>query len=258
MLVVDFAQATQWVGAVAWPMMRIGAMLIAMPVIGTRLVPTRVKIVLTIGLTIFVVPMLPELPRVEPLSVEGLLISIQQILAGLATGFLIQFVFAAMVIAGQAIAMSMGLGFASMVDPTNGMSMPVLSQFFMIVGTLLFFALGGHLMLFQIIISSFQSMPISSSGIGREDLWMLVSWSGQMFVGAMWLAVPALISLLAINITMGVMTRAAPQLNIFSVGFPITLFMGFVILFLMVPGIVPRFNQLLLDAMQVSQAMVKL
>lgn len=241
-----------------WPMMRISAMLIAMPVLGTRLVPVRVKIVTAVVITIFVIPLLPELPRVEPLSVEGLLISIQQILAGLTTGFVIQLVFAAMIIAGQAIAMSMGLGFASMVDPTNGMSMPVISQFLLIVGTLLFFALGGHLMLFQIIISSFQSLPIGTTGIGREDFWMLVSWSSQMFVGAMWLAVPALISLLAINITMGVMTRAAPQMNIFSVGFPITLFMGFVILFLMVPGILPRFNQLLLDGMQISQALVKL
>lgn len=258
MLSVDFSQATQWVGAFFWPMMRISAMLIAMPVLGTRLVPTRIKIITALVLTLFVMPMLPELPRVEPLSLDGLLISIQQILAGLATGFIIQFVFAALIIAGQAIAMSMGLGFASMIDPANGTMMPVVSQFFIIVGTLLFFALGGHLMIFQIIISSFQSLPISTVGIDRESFWMLVSWSSQMFIGAMWIAVPALISMLAINITMGVMTRAAPQMNIFSVGFPITMFMGFIILFLMMPGFLPRFNQLLLDAMQVSQAMVKL
>ena len=190
MLAVDFAQATQWVGSFVWPMMRISAMLMAMPVIGTRLVPNRVKLITAFVLTLFVMPFLPELPRVEPLSVEGLLISMQQILAGLATGFIVQFVFAAFVIAGQAIAMSMGLGFASMVDPTSGTNIPVLSQFFLIVCTLLFFAFGGHLMLFQITLSSFQSLPISTDGIGREGLWTLVSWSSQMFVGAMWLAVP--------------------------------------------------------------------
>ena len=253
---IDFAQATALVGSLVWPMMRIGAMLIAMPVIGTRLVPTRIKIILTFVLSVLVLPLLPELPLVEALSFEGLLISAQQILIGLSMGFTIQLVFGALMIAGESIAMSMGLGFASMVDPTNGVNVPVISQFFMIVGTLLFLALGGHLTLIQLVVSSFQSLPISSTGVGRDSYWALFAWGSQMFIGALWVAIPALISMLVITLSMGVMTRAAPQLNIFSVGFPVTMFMGFIILIMVLPGFLPRINQMMLQAMQLSQSIV--
>ena len=252
----SFAQATAFVGSLIWPMMRIGSMFIAMPVIGTRLVPTRVKIIITMVLSVVVVPLLPELPQVEALSVEGLFISAQQILIGLSMGFTMQLVFGALMIAGEAMAMSMGLGFASMVDPTNGVNVPVVSQFFIIIGTLLFLALGGHLMLIQLVVSSFESLPISATGVGRADFWSLIAWGSRMFIGALWVAIPALISMLVITLSMGVMTRAAPQLNIFSVGFPVTMFMGFIILLLVMPGLLPRFNQMMLQAMQLSQSVV--
>ena len=253
---IDFAQATAFVGSLIWPMMRIGAMLLAMPVIGTRLVPTRVKVIITLVLAAMVVPLLPELPRVEALSLEGLFVSTQQILIGLAMGFTLQLVFGALMIAGESIAMTMGLGFASMVDPTNGVNVPVISQLFIIIGTLLFLALGGHLMLIQLVVSSFETMPIAPAGLSRDSFWALFAWGSQMFIGALWVAIPALVSMLVITLSMGVMTRAAPQLNIFSVGFPVTMFMGFVILILVLPGFLPRINQMMLQAMQLSQSMV--
>ncbi len=252
----DFAQATAFVGSLLWPMMRIGAMLLAMPVIGTRLVPTRVKIIVTLVLAAMVLPLLPETPRVEALSLEGLFVSAQQILIGLAMGFTLQLVFGALMIAGEAIAMSMGLGFASMVDPTNGVNVPVISQLFIIVGTLLFLALGGHLMLIQLVVSSFETMPIATTGVSRDSFYALAAWGSQMFIGALWVAIPALVSMLVITLSMGVMTRAAPQLNIFSVGFPVTMFAGFIILSLTLPGFLPRINQMMLQAMQLSQSLV--
>jgi len=97
---------------------------------------------------------------------------------------------------------------------------------------------------------------ISATGVGRDGFWALFAWGSQMFIGALWVAIPALISMLVITLSMGVMTRAAPQLNIFSVGFPVTMFMGFVILILVMPGFLPRFNQMMLQAMQLSQSMV--
>ncbi len=253
---VDFAEATAFVGSLLWPMMRIGAMIMAMPVFGTRLLPTRIKIITTFVLAVTVLPLLPELPRVEAMSMEGLLISFQQVLIGVGLGFTLQMVFGALMIAGEAIAMSMGLGFASMVDPTNGVSVPVVSQFFVIMGTLIFLALGGHLMLIQLLVSSFETMPIAPDGLDRSSFWSIISWGSQMFIGAVWVAIPALISMLVITLSMGVMTRAAPQLNIFSVGFPVTLFMGFIILMLVLPGFLPRINQMMLQAMQLSQGIV--
>ena len=253
---ISFAQATAFVGSLIWPMMRIGAMLLAMPVIGTRLVPTRVKIIMTLVLSVLVVPLLPPLPQVEALSLEGLLVSAQQILIGLSMGFTLQLVFGALMIAGESIAMTMGLGFASMVDPTNGVNVPVISQFLIIIGTLLFLALGGHLVLIQLVVSSFETLPISPTGVTRDGYQALVAWGSQMFIGALWVAIPALISMLVITLSMGVMTRAAPQLNIFSVGFPVTMFMGFIILLLVIPGFLPRINQMMLQAMQLSQSLV--
>jgi flagellar biosynthetic protein FliR len=168
-------------------------------------------------------------------------------------GFILQLVLAALTIAGEAIAMSMGLGFASMVDPANGVNVPVLSQFFLIMGTLLFLSLGGHLMIIQLLVNSFHSLPISTLGVERESFWVIISFASQMFIGAIWVALPALITILVITLAMGVMTRAAPQLNIFSVGFPVTMLAGFIILMLVTPGILPRFNALLLLGMQASQ-----
>ena len=227
----DFAQATAFGGSLIWPMMRF-------------------------VLSVLVIPLLPAVPQVEALSLEGLLVSAQQILIGLSMGFTLQLVFGALMIAGEAIAMSMGLGFASMVDPTNGVNVPVISQFLIIIGTLLFLALGGHLTLIQLVVSSFETLPISPTGIGRDSFWSLFAWGSQMFIGALWVAIPALISMLVITLSMGVMTRAAPQLNIFSVGFPVTMFMGFIILLLVLPGFLPRINQMMLQAMQLSQSIV--
>jgi flagellar biosynthetic protein FliR len=193
-------------------------------------------------------------PEVEALSLPGLFISLQQILIGFAMGFTLQRVFGALMIAGETIAMSMGLGFASMIDPNNGVSVPVIAQLLVIIGTLLFLALGGHLMLIQLVVSSFQSLPISPTGIERESFIAIVNWGSQMFIGAIWIAIPAIISMLTVTISLGVMTRAAPQLNIFSVGFPITMFLGFIIIMLILPGMLPRFNQMMLEAMQLSQS----
>jgi flagellar biosynthetic protein FliR len=251
---VGFAQATAFVGSLMWPFMRIGAMLMSMPVLGTRMVPKRIKIIATLTISVFVLPLLPAGPEVEALSLAGLFISVQQILIGFAMGFTLQLVFGSLMIAGEVIAMSMGLGFASMIDPNNGVSVPVIAQLMVIIGTLLFLALGGHLMLIQLVVNSFQTLPISPTGIERESFWAIASWGSQMFIGAIWVAIPAIISMLVVTICLGVMTRASPQLNIFSVGFPITMFLGFVILMLILPGFLPRFNQMMLEAMQLSQS----
>lgn len=251
---VSAAEATAFVGSLLWPFMRISAMLMAIPVIGTRLVTVRIRIAMAVAITLFTMPLLTQpMPAVDPLSVAGLMVSINQILIGLAMGFILQMVLAALTIAGEAIAMTMGLGFASMVDPANGVNVPVLSQFFLIMGTLLFLVLGGHLMIIQLVVNSFQTLPIAGTGIERESFWVIISFASQMFIGAAWIALPAIASILVITLAMGIMTRAAPQLNIFSVGFPVTMLMGFIILMLVMPGVLPRFSQLLLMGMQASQ-----
>jgi flagellar biosynthetic protein FliR len=248
------AQAAAFSGTLLWPFMRISAMLMAMPIVGTRLLTVRIRIGLALVITLLVIPLLPAMPAVDPFSLQGLTVSIQQVLIGLAMGFVLQLVLAALTIAGEAIAMTMGLGFASMVDPQNGVNVPVLSQFFLILGTLLFLALGGHLMIIQLVVSSFQSIPVGVEGLARDGFWQIILFSGQMFMGAIWIAMPAMVSILVVTLAMGVMTRAAPQLNIFSVGFPVTMLLGFIIIMLVLPSLSPRFSDLLMRGMQVSQS----
>ncbi len=250
---ISAAEASAFVGSLMWPFMRISAMLMAIPVIGTRMVSIRIRVVLAMLISLMVVPLIPEVPAVDPLSLAGLTISLHQVLIGLAMGFVLQMVLATLTIAGEVISMTMGLGFASMVDPANGVNVPVLSQFFLIMGTLMFLALGGHLMIIQLVVNSFQTLPVSVDGIPRESFWIIIKFGSEMFIGAAWVALPAVISILTITLAMGVVTRAAPQLNIFSIGFPVTMLVGFIILMLVMPSILPRFNSILLQGMQVSQ-----
>ena len=222
-------------------------MFIAMPLFSSRMVPVKVRLSLSLVLAGLLVPLIPPVPTVDPLSAGGLLIGINQILIGLAMGFILQLVFAAVAIAGESIAMSMGLGFASMIDPQNGIRVPVLSSYYALVATLLFLALNGHLTLISLLAESFQTLPIGPQGLARAGLWQIVEWASQMFAGAVLVALPALASLLLVNIAFSLITRSAPQLNIFAVGFPIILLLGFILLLLTIHSFTPQFTQLLVD-----------
>jgi len=158
-------------------------------------------------------------------------------MVGLAMGFLLQMTFASVVIAGQTLAMTMGLGFAMSVDPQNGVQVPVLSQLYMIMATLIFLAVDGHLLLIQLLVDSFTLLPVGLSG-WRDDFGLdVVLWASQMFKSGLILALPALTAVLLINLAFGVITRAAPQLNIFAVGFPVTILAGFIFILLTIPSV---------------------
>jgi flagellar biosynthetic protein FliR len=152
-------------------------------------------------------------------------------------GFVLQMVLGAVTLGGQVIAMGMGLGFASMVDPQNGVQTPVLGQYLLIMTTLLFLALNGHLVIIEVLATSFQTLPLDGGGLAREGLLGLVGWAGEMFAGAVLIALPVSISLMTVNVGFGVMMRAAPQLNIFAVGFPVTMLVGFVLIIITLPSI---------------------
>jgi len=241
------AEIAAWIGSYLWPLFRIGAMIVAMPIFGSILVPVRVRLVLALAVTSIVAPVLPAAPMVDPISLEAVLIAVQQIIIGVAMGFSMQLVFNAVTTGGQIIAMQMGLGFASMVDPQNGTQVPVLSQLYLLLVTLLFLGFNGHLVMIELVAESFTALPVAADGLTRNGLWLLAGWGSQMFAGAMWLALPAVASLLVVNIAFGVMARAAPQLNIFAIGFPVALMMGFVVILFTLPVVVPQFEALVND-----------
>ncbi len=245
MLTVSASELMSWTEGIIWPFIRIGAMLVAAPIFGARTIPVVVRLLFALALAWMLYPFLPAMPVIDLLSVEGLLVTASQVLIGVAMGFILQTVFSAMVLAGQAIALSMGLGFATLVDPQNGIQVPAVSQIYIILATLLFFALNGHLLFLNMLVQSFRWLPVGPIGLSRNALWEIVSWGGTMYATALLVALPAIASLMLVNIGFGVITRAAPQLNIFAVGFPLTLMLGFVLILFSLPTMVPRFSDIL-------------
>ncbi|KZZ10363.1 hypothetical protein A3749_01420, partial [Oleiphilus sp. HI0078] len=229
------AQIGAWVGSFLWPLFRIASFLMVVPVIGTRLVPMRVRIGLSFALTLIVAPLIDPVPVIDALSIGSFLIVLQQVVIGTLMGFMFVLLMQLFVVAGQMISMQMGLGFASMVDPTNGVNTPILSQIFLIGVTLTFLAMNGHLVMIEVIVESFRAWPISASIIGENSiepylLWDMLMRINWLFASALLVALPVVTSVLIVNISFGVMTRAAPQMNVFSLGFPIGMIFGFFIL----------------------------
>jgi len=222
-----------------WPFVRFGAMFLVAPIFSARSIPVRIRIILAFSLAILVQPKVGAVPVAEFLGGGWVLLMVQQVLIGVLMGVILQVAFSAVVIAGQTIATSMGLGFASAVDPQNGVQVTVVAQFYTIIATLLLLALNGHLALIEILALSFEMVPLSTAAYSVEGLWQVVLWSGQMFVGGVLVSLPVVVGVLMVNLAFGIVTRAAPQLNIFAVGFPVTLLVGFVLMLIGVSALEP-------------------
>jgi flagellar biosynthetic protein FliR len=250
-LILSSAEITAWIGSFLWPLIRVASMFSIAPVIGGKQIPRRIRIVAALLITLAIVPMQQDVPIIDPWSAEGVYVTAQQILIGLIMGFILMLVFAAVTLAGENIAMSMGLGFAMASDPINGVQVPVVSQFLVITASLLFLSMDGHLSIISMMATSFELLPIGTDGVSTAALWTLLQWAKIMFNAAASIALPAIMSLLTVNLVMGVMTRAAPQLNIFSVGFPMTMMAGYLILLFSLPTLLSVFDSLLKDAFEI-------
>lgn len=228
-----------WLAAWLWPFLRISAFMLTGPAIGTRSVPARVRLVFALALTVVLAPLVGPavLPAAELLSAQGLLIAAQQVLIGAGLGLVLRMVFLVLEFAGQIIAQQMGLGFAAMVDPASGSQVPVISQFYVILATLMFFALDAHLKLVELIADSFELLPIGGGGFAPGALSGVIAWSGDLLGIGVVVMLPVVASLLVVNLAFGVMARAAPQLNIFAVGFPVMIVFGVVMMVLTLGGL---------------------
>jgi flagellar biosynthetic protein FliR len=211
-----------------FPFTRIGACLMVAPMFGARFVPARTRVLLAAAITALVIPLVPA-PTIAPFSAAGFVVVAQQLLIGVAMGFALQVIFDALGLAGQLLANSMGLSFAFNVDPLRGSSTAALGQLYIILATLTFLALGGHLALLEVLVNGFTTLPVGTTGLGREGLWSMVLWGGQLFAGALMIALPGVTALLIVNLAFGVVSRAAPTLNLFAVGFPISLVVGLLV-----------------------------
>jgi flagellar biosynthetic protein FliR len=247
MLEYSIGQLGAWVGAYLLPFFRISAFFMAAPVFSTQMVPARVRLGLAVLSTLIVVPLLPAMPVVDALSLASIAVIVQQVLIGVAMAFVMQMFFHIFVLGGQMMAMQMALGMASMVDPANGISVTIVAQFYLMLITLAFIAVNGHLVMLEVLIESFSFIPVGQAGISLAGYWDIVSWGSWLFASGLLLALPAVTALLIVNFAFGVMTRAAPQLNIFSLGFPVSMVFGLFIIWVSLSDFLPKFDRLTLE-----------
>jgi len=236
-LTLSAADVQMWVGRLWWPALRVGGFVLTAPIASEATVPRLVKIVLTLALAFLLAPLVQEPAGLSIFTPAGMLAALTEVLIGVAIGMVVQVAFEALVFSGQTISLTMGLGFATLVDPQRGAQTPVLGQMFMIFGTLTYLAMNGHLMLLAALAESFHSLPIGSAPVDRHFLLSVVLWGARVFDTGMLIALPAVIALVIVNLALGVVTRAAPQLNLFGIGFTITLLSGFFVLIAGLDGI---------------------
>ena len=225
-----------------WPMLRISALMITAPIFSLSAFNTRMRILVALVLAWLVYP-LYTWPVIDPTSAQGLVEVFNQIMIGATMGLILQIVVAAVVVAGQSIAAAMGLSMANMIDPNMG-NVPVISQLLIVMSTLIFVGFGGHAILLGLILESFNTLPIGTDILNQAVYGRVLQWSSMMFLGAVLMALPVMVSLLFINVGLGIVTRAAPSLNIFAVGFPAMIMAGLVILIISLESIGGRIEWL--------------
>jgi flagellar biosynthetic protein FliR len=239
-----------------WPLVRLSALFVAMPIFSNHGVPMRIRALLALGATAVILPTLPAMPAVELFSLGGFLIGLEQVLIGILFGLILHVVFAAIVFCGQNVAYNMGLGFASLIDPQTGVQVPVIAQLYLILATLLFLGVDGHLLIIQLLADSFRAVPVGLGGLDRQRLWGVAMWSGRLFASGVLMSLPLVTALLLVNLGFGVASRSAPQLNIFSVGFPVSLLIGLLLIWVSLPGVMTLFGDFLDEGYQIITRMM--
>lgn len=231
MVSVTFAQLEAWISVFFWPFCRFSGLLLIAPVLSHSSVPNPVKLGIAAILSIIISPLLPALPNVPLFSWAGFGIIVEQLIIGAAIGFVMQITFAAIQAAGEYIGLQMGLAFATFFSPDSGSNTMILSRFFYVFAMLLFVTIDGHLILIEILVRSFDWLPIASIGSLEAGIFETIARFGAIvFSSGILLALPVFGALLIVNLTLGILNRSAPQLTVFSVGFPMSLTLGMVLL----------------------------
>jgi flagellar biosynthesis protein FliR len=239
---LDIAALQHWLRQFMWPMIRVSGFCMMAPILGTALVPPRVRLLLALLIVMMLAPHLENVPQLDFLSPAAVVVAVQQLLIGVGLALFLQMLIQAFVVFGQIVAMQMGLGFASLNDPVNGITVTSVAQFYLMMVTLLFLGINGHLVMIDVLAESFRTLPITAN-IGSARLESFTGAASWMFAAALLMALPAVTALLVINCTLGVITRAAPQLNIFAIGFPLMLVLGMLILWASMADVLPNFER---------------
>lgn len=257
MITLSSVELNTWIAALLWPLSRILGLISASPLFGNTSVPVTTKLGLGILLAMVIGPTVPALPAADPVSLAGLLILVQEMLVGLAMGLTIRVVFAAVEMAGEVSSLTMGLGFATFFDPQSQGRSSAISQFLTLIATLAFLAVDAHLTLLAALAESFVSLPISASPINGGGYLQMATWGAKIFSAGVQISLPIVAALLLTNIALGILTRAAPQLNLFGIGFPITLGVGFIVIATTLPYLATPIQNLFLDGIEHSRGLAR-
>jgi flagellar biosynthesis protein FliR len=239
---IEMSALIYWLSGLLWALGRVGGFCMVAPIFNATVMPSRIRVALMMVLTMVLAPLAPT--QLDLFSATGAATMATQVLIGASVGFVLQLVFQAVSYGGVLIGQAMGLGFAEMISPTTSNSAPVLGQYYLVIVSLLFLAMDGHLQVISLLADSFRSMPPGATGLDPNGLWSLLMAGRDLFSGALRVALPAMTALLLVNIGFAATSRASPSMNLFSVGFPISICMGFIALWLAMRGIASAYGAL--------------
>jgi flagellar biosynthetic protein FliR len=229
MISISEAQLLAWLNPLLWPFLRTLALLGGMPAFSQRNVPLRLRVGLSLFIAVAAQPSLPAIPALPLDSFPALTLLIaQQLLIGIAMGFAVRIVFAALEFAGELVGLQMGLNFAGFFDPGTGNQGTATSRFYGSLVAFLFIAVNGHLLLINALVQSFHSFPVGAEPFAFLRVAQPQQWGAEIFSTGLWIALPLITMLMFVNIVLGVISRVAPQVGIFAVGFPLTVSIGLV------------------------------
>ncbi len=235
MLTFSEAQLWGWLSPLFWPFVRVLALLGTMPVFGQRGVPARVRVALAFLIALCAQPALPDMPVVALDSPAALLLLVQQLMVGLSLAFAVRIVFAAIEFAGELIGLQMGLNYAGFFDPATGGQTTAISRFFSTMASWLFIVFNGHLLLMAAVVQSFRAFPVGPEPFAFLRATQPQTWGAEIFSLGLWIALPLIAMLLFANLVLGVISRVAQQMNVFAIGFPVTLGVGLIGVLLTLP-----------------------
>ncbi len=242
-----------WLSPLLWPFLRVLALFSTAPVFSMRAIPMRVKVGLAFFIALCAQAMLGPQPVIGMNDREALGAVAQQVAVGMALGFAVRIVFAALEMAGEIIGLQMGLNFASFFDPASGGQLSAVGRFFGNMATLLFVVINGHLVVLLAVVKSFEFFPVNGDFLQSLAQMRLFELGSALFSSAFWLALPLMALMLFVNLTLGVISRVAPQMNIYAVGFPVTLTVGMVGITALLPQLEQPLLTLLYRALDIFQ-----
>ena len=235
MLTFSEAQILEWISPLLWPFLRVLALIGSMPVLGQRSVPMRLRVALAFLVAFCARATLPAMPVIALDTPMAFLTAAQQLIIGVSLGFAVRIVFAAIEFAGEIVGLQMGLNFAGFFDPATGGQTTAVSRFYGVAVSWLFIVINGHLLLIAAVVQSFQAFPVGAEPFVFLRAVQPQVWGAEVFRLGLWIALPMIAMLLFTNLVLGIISRVAQQMNVFAIGFPITVSVGLIGVLLTLP-----------------------